>query len=156
MLLFFCVLPKKRNSNRFGMIWERVNNGRFFGVVVNCPFKYLRARWGEGTNESGGEEFQPHLRYESELAFPTLSNHVMAFMASALQSQQDDEQQNERNAAELSVRGSWQGHRLYCLLPKQVSGSDPAVRAGENKQGLHWNALCICRQFSYKASPMWG
>lgn len=37
------------------------------------------------------------------------SNHVMAFVASALQSQQDDELQNERNAAELSVRGSWQG-----------------------------------------------
>ncbi len=33
----------------------------------------------------------------------------MAFVASALQSQQDDELQNERNVAELSVRGSWKG-----------------------------------------------
>lgn len=47
--------------------------------------------------------------FSHTFAFPTTSNHVMAFVASALQSQQDDELQNERNAAKLSVRGSWQG-----------------------------------------------
>lgn len=100
----------------------------FWGV--NCPSKYLRARWGEGNSESGGEEFQPHLRFESGPAFPTLSNHVMAFMAFALQSQQDDEQQNERNAAELSVRGSRQGtgcivyyrSRYLEVIPQCVRG----------------------------------
>lgn len=46
--------------------------------------------------------------FSHTFVFPAPSNHVMAFVASALQSQ-DDELQNERNAAELSVRGSWQG-----------------------------------------------
>lgn len=77
-----------------------------------------------------GRNFGPTFASRAGPAFPTLSNHVMEFKASALQSQQDDEQQNERNAAELSVRSSWQGtgcfvyyrSRYLEVIPQCVRG----------------------------------
>lgn len=97
--------------------------------------------------------FGPTFASRAGPAFPTLSNHVMEFTASALQSQQDDEQQNERNAAELSVRGSRQGTGCFVYYRSRYLEVIPqCVRGKLNRAYIGMHFACA-GNFHIKLHP---